>query len=93
MSGERKIYRVGVIAGDGIGPEVVQATIPCADAVAERFGFELRWTHYDWGSQRHRRDGAMMPADGLDQLASEDALLLGAIGAPDIPDHVTLWGC
>ncbi|WP_328418442.1 tartrate dehydrogenase [Micromonospora sp. NBC_00389] len=92
MNGERKIYRIGVIAGDGIGPEVVEATIPCVDAVADRFDFEMRWTHYDWGSQRYRRDGAMMPADGLDQLAGEEALLLGAVGAPDIPDHVTLWG-
>jgi tartrate dehydrogenase/decarboxylase/D-malate dehydrogenase len=92
VNGDRKIYRIGVIAGDGIGPEVVAATIPCVDAVAARFGFEMRWTHHDWGSQRYRRDGAMMPADGLDQLAGEEALLLGAVGAPDIPDHVTLWG-
>jgi tartrate dehydrogenase/decarboxylase/D-malate dehydrogenase len=85
-------HRVAVIAGDGIGTEVMPAAIRCVDALAGVHGFSVRWTELDWGSDRYRRDGAMMPADGLDQLAAHDAILLGAVGAPDIPDHVTLWG-
>ncbi len=83
---------IDVIAGDGIGQEVVPAAIRCLDAVSARHGFGITWRHHDWGSDRYRSDGRMMPADGLDQLADGDAIFLGAVGAPGIPDHVTLWG-
>jgi tartrate dehydrogenase/decarboxylase/D-malate dehydrogenase len=85
-------YTVDVVAGDGIGPEVVPAAISCVDAVAALRGFKVEWRHREWGSQYYRDHGRMMPVDGLDQLASGDAILLGAVGSPDIPDDVTLWG-
>ena len=85
-------YTIDVIAGDGIGVEVVPSAIECLDAVAEIEGFSLRWRHREWGSQWYRTHGVMMPSDGIDQLSDGDAIFLGAVGAPDIPDHVTLWG-
>ena len=91
MSDARK-YHVDVIAGDGIGQEVVPAAIRCIDAVATRHGFVVEWRHRDWGSDHYRRHGRMMPVDGIDRLAEGDAILLGAVGAPDIPDEITLWG-
>lgn len=81
-----------MIAGDGIGQEVVPQAIRCVDAIAERVGFTVTWRDHDWGSARYRRTGRMMPEDGLEQLSSGDGILLGAVGAPDIPDDVTLWG-
>jgi tartrate dehydrogenase/decarboxylase/D-malate dehydrogenase len=86
------VYTIDVIAGDGIGPEVMPAAIACVDAVAPRFGFSIRWRHRAWGSEHYRRHGRMMPADGIEQLATGDATLLGAVGVEDIPDDVTLWG-
>ncbi|GAA3598529.1 tartrate dehydrogenase [Agrococcus terreus] len=83
---------VDVIAGDGIGQEVVPAALACVDAVARRFGFEVEWRHRDWGSDHYRAHGSMMPEDGLDQLRTGDAIFLGAVGDPGIPDDVTLWG-
>jgi len=85
-------YTVDVIAGDGIGQEVMPAAIACVDALAPPHGFDVDWRHREWGAEHYRRSGRMMPADGLDQLATGDAVLLGAVGAEDIPDDVTLWG-
>jgi tartrate dehydrogenase/decarboxylase / D-malate dehydrogenase len=85
-------YTIDVIAGDGIGPEVMPAAIACVDALAPTFGFSVQWRQRDWGSDHYRRDGRMMPVDGIEQLATGDAILLGAVGAEDIPDDVTLWG-
>ena len=85
-------YQVDVIAGDGIGQEVMPAATVCVDAVAEACGFSIAWRDRDWGSDYYRSHGRMMPVDGLEQLAEGDAILLGAVGAPDIPDDVTLWG-
>jgi tartrate dehydrogenase/decarboxylase/D-malate dehydrogenase len=85
-------YELGVIEGDGIGPEVVAAVRPLLDDVAAAAGIDYETTAYDWGSERYLESGAMMPEDGLDRLASHDALLLGAVGHPDVPDHVTLHG-
>jgi tartrate dehydrogenase/decarboxylase/D-malate dehydrogenase len=92
MPDQPRRHLVDVIAGDGIGQEVVPAAIRCLDAAGARHGFEIAWRDHDWGSDRYRSDGTMMPADGLDQLADGDAIFLGAVGAPGIPDHVTLWG-
>lgn len=91
-SGSPRTYRIAVIEGDGIGPEVVPAAIRCVDAVAARNGFMCEWIAFPWGSDHYRATGRMMPDDGLAQLAGHDAILLGAVGAPDIPDTVTLWG-
>ena len=86
-------YRIASIPADGIGPEVVAAALEALDAVAARDGgFRLEVEHLDWGSDLYRRTGALTPADGLDRLRTADAILFGAVGAPDIPDHVTLWG-
>ncbi|MET9022968.1 tartrate dehydrogenase [Actinopolymorpha sp. NPDC004070] len=87
-----RTHDVAVVAGDGIGREVVPAAIRCLDLAAARHGFGLAWTEYDWGSDHYRRYGAMMPPDGLDRLHAHDAIFLGAVGAPDIPDTETLWG-
>ena len=85
-------YTVDVIAGDGIGPEVMPAAVACIDALAPALDFTVTWRDREWGSDYYRKHGRMMPVDGIDQLGTGDATLLGAVGAPDIPDDVTLWG-
>jgi tartrate dehydrogenase/decarboxylase / D-malate dehydrogenase len=85
-------YRIAAIPADGIGPEVIGAGLEVLEALASRAGFALDVDQYDWGSDRYRRTGAMMPADGLAQLRGADAIYFGAVGAPDLPDHITLWG-
>ena len=85
-------YNIDVIAGDGIGQEVTPAAISCVDTVAANHDFTINWRHREWGSDHYRAHGTMMPPDGLDQMATGDGILLGAVGAPDIPDDLTLWG-
>jgi len=85
-------YRIAAIPADGIGPEVIDAGLEVLDALAARAGFALDVDRYDWGSDHYRRTGRMMPADGLDRLRGAEAIYFGAVGAPDLPDHVTLWG-
>ena len=86
-------YNLAVIAGDGIGPEVISEGRKVLDAVAAQTdGLFFRVTEYPWGSDYYRETGRMMPEDGLDQLSSSDAVLFGAVGDPNIPDHVTLQG-
>jgi len=93
MTANRRRYRIAAIAGDGVGAEVVPAAIEVLRVLAEADdGFELAFDAFDWGSERYRRTGAMMPADGLEQIRGHDAILFGAVGAPDVPDHVSLWG-
>ena len=92
MTTGTRAYTVDVIAGDGIGREVVPAAIACVDRAAEHGGFRVDWRHRPWGSDFYRQHGSMMPADGIDQLSDGDAIFLGAVGAPDIKDDVTLWG-
>lgn len=90
MSGRR--YRIAVIPGDGIGREVVPEGLRVLEAAGRRFGFSLACTEYDWSCDRYLKTGAMMPADGLDRLREADAIFLGAVGWPGVPDHVSLWG-
>ena len=88
-----KTYRIASMGGDGIGPEVVDAAVKALKVCAERDGgFTLDFTDFDWGSDYYKKHGVMMPADGAEQLRGFDAILFGAVGAPDIPDHITLWG-
>ncbi|HXT17048.1 MAG TPA: tartrate dehydrogenase [Gemmatimonadaceae bacterium] len=87
-----RAHRIAVIPGDGIGNEVVPAGQQVLEAAARRFDFSLEWQHFDWSCERYARTGAMMPLDGLDQLRSFDAIFLGAVGYPGVPDHVSLWG-
>src|SRR3954447_4463457 len=84
-------YTIDVIAGDVIGREVMPAAIRCLDLVAKAENFSITWRERDWGSERYLADGAMMPPSGIDDLADGDGILLGAVGAPAIPDHVTWW--
>ena len=86
-------YSIAAIPADGIGPEVIEAGAAVLGALAGRMGdVAFRITTFDWGSDYYKRHGTMMPADGLDQLKPFDAIYFGAVGAPDVPDHVTLWG-
>ncbi|MBN8874811.1 MAG: tartrate dehydrogenase [Rhodospirillales bacterium] len=86
-------YRIASIPADGIGPEVISAGLEVLDAVASRDGgFTLKVDHYDWGSERYRKHGAYMPADALAWLRTADAIYFGAVGDPNVPDHVSLWG-
>jgi len=85
-------YKIAAVPGDGIGTEVIQAGVAVLEAVAARAGFAVDVTWFDWGSERYKRTGAMMPDDGRDTLKAFDAIYFGSAGAPDIPDHVTLWG-
>ncbi len=83
-------FEIAVIAGDGIGPEVVEAAIPLLERAARAGGAALEWTRYPWGCDFHQEAGRMMPADGLDRLRDHDAIFFGAVGRPDVPDHVSV---
>ena len=86
-------HRIASIPADGIGPEVIAAGLEVLDAVASRDGgFSLIVDHYDWGSDWYRKHGEMMPADGLAWLRTADAIYFGAVGDPNLPDSLTLWG-
>ena len=87
-----KRYRIAVVPGDGIGKETVPEGLKVLDAAARRFGFELAETHYDWSCETWKKTGSMMPADGLDRLREADSIFLGAVGWPEVPDHISLWG-
>jgi len=87
-----KTYRVAVIPGDGIGREVVPEGIGVLEAAGKRFGFAFDWHHFDWSCERYVKTGHMMPEDGIAQLKPFDAIFLGAVGHPDVPDHISLWG-
>ena len=88
-----RTYRIAAIPGDGIGTEVIAAGIEVLAAAAKRdAGFALAFDHFDWSTDRYKRTGAFLPADGLDQIRTHDAILFGSAGAPDVPDHITLWG-
>ncbi|MGD0231349.1 MAG: tartrate dehydrogenase [Syntrophorhabdales bacterium] len=84
--------RIAVIPGDGIGKEVVPAGIRVIDAAGKRFGFTNEWDVFPWGCEYYLKEGRMMPEDGLDRLARHNAVYLGAVGAPGVPDDVSLWG-
>ena len=85
-----KTYRIASIPGDGIGNEVIPAGIEVLEKVAH--GFRVEFQHFDWSSERFKKTGAYIPDGGLDELKKFDAILFGAVGAPDVPDHVSLWG-
>jgi tartrate dehydrogenase/decarboxylase/D-malate dehydrogenase len=85
-------YRVAVIPGDGIGPEVVPAAISVLEAAAKRFQFRIVWEQFPWGSEHYFEHGRMMPADALDRLRPFDAIFFGAVGDPRLQDNVTLNG-
>ncbi|MFI5666118.1 tartrate dehydrogenase [Streptomyces sp. NPDC051704] len=85
-------HSIALIPGDGIGAEVLPAAREVLDTVGTRHGITFTYERYDWSCERHLRHGSMMPEDGLEQLRRHDAILLGAVGHPGVPDHVSLWG-
>jgi tartrate dehydrogenase/decarboxylase/D-malate dehydrogenase len=86
-------YQIAAIPADGIGPEVITAGLQTLETLQQRCGdFKLRVQYFDWGSNYYKAHGLMMPEDGLAQLRAFDAIFFGAVGAPDVPDHITLWG-
>ncbi|MBW2437429.1 MAG: tartrate dehydrogenase, partial [Deltaproteobacteria bacterium] len=86
------VFNIALIPGDGIGEEVVPEGVRVLEALAARYGFEVKFEAFPYGCRYYLKHGDMMPADGLEQLGGFDAILLGAVGDPDVPDHVSLWG-
>ena len=85
-------HRIAVIPGDGIGQEVVPEGQRVLEAAGRRFGIDWIWDEQGWGCGWHARHGTMLPPDGLESIAGHDAIFLGAVGWPTVPDHVSLWG-
>jgi len=85
-------YKIAVIEGDGIGHEVVPEGLRVLEAAGRRFDISFDWHHFDWSCQTYLKTGLMMPVDGLEQLRGFDAIYLGAVGYPGVPDHISLWG-
>ncbi len=87
-----KTYKIAVIAGDGIGPEVIDEGIKVLKEVSSLDGsFNFEFTHFPWGCEYYKETGRMMAEDGIEQLKNFDAIFLGAVGAPGVPDHISLW--
>lgn len=86
------IHKIAVIAGDGIGPEVIAEGVKVLNAVAEKDGsFAFDFTYFPWGCEYYKETGRMMPENGIEILSEFDAIFLGAVGAPGVPDHISLW--
>ena len=85
-------HRIALIPGDGIGKEVVPEGVRVLEAAGARHGATFDWTEFDWGCERYAKTGRLMPEDGLETLKGFDAIYLGAVGYPGVPDHVSLWG-
>jgi tartrate dehydrogenase/decarboxylase/D-malate dehydrogenase len=85
-------FKIAVIEGDGIGHEVVPEGLRVLEAAGRKFGLSYEMTDFDWSCEVYAKTGRMMPEDGLEQLKKFDAVFLGAVGYPGVPDHVSLWG-
>src|ERR1700735_2191570 len=85
-------YSIAVIPGDGIGREVVPEGLRVLDAVTAKFDIRFDFTQFDWSCETYLATGKMMPDDGLQRLRDYDAIFLGAVGFPGVPDHISLWG-
>ena len=87
-----KTYKIAVVAGDGIGPEVLAEGIKVLKKVSELDGgFSFEFTHFPWGCEYYLENGKMMPDDAIEILEKYDAIYLGAVGYPGVPDHISLW--
>ena len=87
-----RTFSIAVIAGDGIGKEVVPEGIRVLEVAGAKFGFKLEWKEFDWSCERYLHTGMMMPPNGIETLQRFDAIFLGAVGHPKVADHVSLWG-
>lgn len=88
----KETYKIAVIAGDGIGPEVIAEGVKVLKHVAkEDGGFDFEFEHFPWGCEYYLKTGKMMPDDAIDTLSKFDAIYLGAVGYPGVPDHISLW--
>ncbi|MCH2395115.1 tartrate dehydrogenase [Oceanibaculum sp.] len=85
-------HKIAIIPGDGIGTEVVPEGLKVLDAAGRKFGIDYEFTHFDWSCERYKDTGEFMPKDGIEQLSGHEAIFLGAVGWPGVPDHVSLWG-
>ena len=87
-----KTHKIAVIAGDGIGPEVIEEGVKVLKEVAKIDGsFAFEFTYFPWGCEYYKETGRMMPENGIETLKAFDAIFLGAVGAPGVPDHISLW--
>lgn len=87
-----KELSIALLPGDGIGVEIMPEARRVLDLISQRFNVTLNYHEFDWGTQYYFQHGRMMPDDGVDQLREFDAILLGAVGHPEVPDHTTLNG-
>ena len=87
-----KSHRIAVIPGDGIGKEVVPEGLRVLEVASKKFGIGFKWDHFPWSCEYYAEHGRMMPAGALAQIRAHDAIFLGAVGFPGVPDHVSLWG-
>jgi len=85
-------YKIATIPGDGIGKEVIPEGIRMLDAAGRKHDIKFAWDMFDWSCETYKETGLMMPDDGIDQTREHDAIYLGAVGFPGVPDHVSLWG-
>ena len=87
-----KSYRIASIPGDGIGKEVIAVGVEVLAFLSEKENFRLEFETFDWSSERYLKTGAYIPEGGLERLKTFDAIYFGAVGSPDVPDHISLWG-
>lgn len=88
-----KIHKIAVIPGDGIGPEVIAEGVNVLNCIAELDGgFRFKYEYFPWGCEYYLKNGKMMDEDGIQRLSGYDAIFLGAVGYPGVPDHISLWG-
>jgi len=87
-----KTFTIATLPGDGIGLEVVPVAVRAVDEIAQLHNFSINWKYFDWGCDYFLKTGTMMPDDALDVISGDDAIFLGAVGAPGVADHVSLWG-
>ena len=92
MSENTATFRIANVPGDGIGNEVVPEGLRVLEAVGRKYGIDYKYSDFDWSCERYAKTGSMMPEDGIEQLRGHDAIFLGAVGFPNVPDHVSLWG-
>ena len=85
-------HRIAVIPGDGIGKEVVPEGIRVLEAAGRKFDLSFQWDQFPWSCEYYVAQGRMMPEDGLARIRNHDAIFLGAVGFPGVPDHISLWG-